>query len=873
MPEASNGKHLHISMKRFLYLPLSVFSVCALPACDREQPAAAEDAEAPLREERIAQVESERREFQNVRDEALDRELEEARRQLQIALLALEENAGGVVEEAAEPPEEDEGSTEGKDTGPEAGAEPQVDEREEAIDPDGIPGVARAIVVEEAPLAWGKTAALQNVVPVALLEAGDHQIFFAELSRFGDWFETSEYGFVWQPADLRTNPAWRPYTRGRWVHSDQGWTWLSDEPFGWAVYHYGRWVLLAKQGWVWVPGDDWAPAWVSWRQNDDYLGWAPLPPETLYDDVYDYDPGIDVAYDVAPEYYNFVPVDYFYEPVEPYCVPRVRVTTIVINTRNVTRFAVHERRIHCNGPDLAWVNHRCRRAARPCRIDFGREHEHFAHRHRHRLHDDALQVFAPRVNAPWNAAVCPGRVSGHLGRVDVVRAGKRRMERNLVVRHQRAALRRHEVARQAVSTTECKVALRQNIRRQHAEQEAQLTAGLLIKDEHQLRQAEAESRLRAASDAVSAAERRVKEGGLEPARMSKAKRSIKEVQAELARAREALHTRMENRGSSSSETKAGREGPPQEGPVAEEKRAGTSGDANSGRHVHAGKKRDQHVIDMLRDRQDALAKRAMEQAKARPRVAEQEAAGDSIEDDKRALRQAGDEEQSAQDRKPEAAAQAIAENRRRTAEQKATEGVARNQQRGRAARGLEKERGELEDGTEASDGNKGAERREAALAQQKAESAKRELEARQKAEEARRQALAQQRAEEVKRRALAQQRADESRKRALAQEKAEEARQRMVAQQKAEEARKRVEYEARRRAQVESQRRAAEERARADAQRRAAAEQAKARAEIQRRTESEARRRAAIEQARRQAQAEATRRQSEAGKKRSNKRR
>ena len=98
--------------------------------------------------------------------------------------------------------------------------------------------IPRAIVVEEAPQddtllpSVEASVALEATVPAALLETGDHQIFFAELSRFGEWFETQDYGFVWQPMALGTNPAWRPYTRGRWVNSDQGWTWLSDEPFG-----------------------------------------------------------------------------------------------------------------------------------------------------------------------------------------------------------------------------------------------------------------------------------------------------------------------------------------------------------------------------------------------------------------------------------------------------------------------------------------------------------------------------------------------------------------------------------------------------------------------------------------------------------------
>ena len=47
----------------------------------------------------------------------------------------------------------------------------------------------------------------------------------------------------------------------------------------WAVYHYGRWAFEPQMGWYWVPGRVWAPAWVSWRRSNDYVGWAPLPPE------------------------------------------------------------------------------------------------------------------------------------------------------------------------------------------------------------------------------------------------------------------------------------------------------------------------------------------------------------------------------------------------------------------------------------------------------------------------------------------------------------------------------------------------------------------------------------------------------------------
>lgn len=47
------------------------------------------------------------------------------------------------------------------------------------------------------------------------------------------------------------------------------------------VYHYGRWVLDPEFGWVWILGNEWARAWVSWRRSHDHIGWAPLPPDRL----------------------------------------------------------------------------------------------------------------------------------------------------------------------------------------------------------------------------------------------------------------------------------------------------------------------------------------------------------------------------------------------------------------------------------------------------------------------------------------------------------------------------------------------------------------------------------------------------------------
>lgn len=100
-------------------------------------------------------------------------------------------------------------------------------------------------------------------------------IFHNPLARYGHWIE-SDWGNAWQPS--HRGHGWRPYMDGRWVWTDYGWYWLSNEPFGWATYHYGRWQYDDYYGWIWIPDNQWGPAWVEWRYDTDYIGWAPLPP-------------------------------------------------------------------------------------------------------------------------------------------------------------------------------------------------------------------------------------------------------------------------------------------------------------------------------------------------------------------------------------------------------------------------------------------------------------------------------------------------------------------------------------------------------------------------------------------------------------------
>jgi hypothetical protein len=102
------------------------------------------------------------------------------------------------------------------------------------------------------------------------------QLFYDELSPYGTWVDYPSYGYVWIP---NGGPGFSPYvTDGHWVFTDDGWAWVSDYPWGWAAFHYGRWDYDNVYGWLWVPDEEWGPAWVSWRRSPGYYGWAPLGP-------------------------------------------------------------------------------------------------------------------------------------------------------------------------------------------------------------------------------------------------------------------------------------------------------------------------------------------------------------------------------------------------------------------------------------------------------------------------------------------------------------------------------------------------------------------------------------------------------------------
>ena len=206
---------------------------------------------------------------------------------------------------------------------------------------------------------------------------GDYSNFYEPLGAYGSWFSTSDYGYVYQPSVVR-NTSWRPYTRGRWAFTDHGWTWVSSEPFGWACYHYGRWALLRGAGWVWVPGSEWAPAWVTWRESPGHIGWAPLPPETLAWRGRSWDSSVETSFRIGSSWFSFVSYSNFGNNIQPYCLPITQNTVYFGSTTNVTHYRMNSGQVFVGGPVYRNV---CDRIGRPFPIhrlcmdqnpDFGR---------------------------------------------------------------------------------------------------------------------------------------------------------------------------------------------------------------------------------------------------------------------------------------------------------------------------------------------------------------------------------------------------------------------------------------------------------------------------------------------------------------------
>lgn len=215
----------------------------------------------------------------------------------------------------------------------------------------------------------------------------DYNDFYEYLSPYGVWVHYAPYGYVWTPRHVSHN--WRPYTYGRWVWTNYGWTWVSYHEWGWVPFHYGRWGWDNRLGWFWVPGSIWAPAWVSWRWGNVYIGWCPLPPDV------EFIPGTGIGslpYDFPDPYWVFIEGRYFqYDYLDRYILPYERNRTVVRLTVHKANLTVRNRQLLNQGVDVDQVKYITRSSVSRYEVEEGQKPG------QSRISGDTVRIFRPAV--------------------------------------------------------------------------------------------------------------------------------------------------------------------------------------------------------------------------------------------------------------------------------------------------------------------------------------------------------------------------------------------------------------------------------------------------------------------------------------------
>jgi hypothetical protein len=164
---------------------------------------------------------------------------------------------------------------------------------------------------------------------------------YDDLDDNGDWRDDSNYGHVWFPN--RVAAGWAPYHDGHWDWiSPWGWTWVDDASWGYAPFHYGRWVTIGGR-WGWVAGPVavravYAPALVVFIGGGGSgfggnVGWFPLGPREVYMP----------SYHVSREYVNRVNISN--TTVNNTTITNVYNTTIINKTTNITNVTYVNRNV------------------------------------------------------------------------------------------------------------------------------------------------------------------------------------------------------------------------------------------------------------------------------------------------------------------------------------------------------------------------------------------------------------------------------------------------------------------------------------------------------------------------------------------------
>ncbi len=137
--------------------------------------------------------------------------------------------------------------------------------------------------------------------PVRIVAAQQHFVSpdmtgAEDLYQYGSFQTVPGQGTVWYPSNVPAD--WQPYRYGHWEYvAPWGQTWIDDQPWGFAPFHYGRWARVGDR-WGWYPGEYtphpvYAPALVAFIGGGglsasisfgggDSIGWVPLGPGEDY---------------------------------------------------------------------------------------------------------------------------------------------------------------------------------------------------------------------------------------------------------------------------------------------------------------------------------------------------------------------------------------------------------------------------------------------------------------------------------------------------------------------------------------------------------------------------------------------------------------
>jgi hypothetical protein len=160
-------------------------------------------------------------------------------------------------------------------------------------DPDGPPliesGPSSPVALDD----WVLGREQRFVASQAQRYVSPNMTGYEDLDANGSWSTEADVGPVWYPSTY-VRADWAPYRYGRWAYVEPwGYTWVDDAPWGFAPFHYGRWIEVGGR-WGWTPGayvarPVYAPALVGFYGGSGFtasfsigsgpaVGWYPLAP-------------------------------------------------------------------------------------------------------------------------------------------------------------------------------------------------------------------------------------------------------------------------------------------------------------------------------------------------------------------------------------------------------------------------------------------------------------------------------------------------------------------------------------------------------------------------------------------------------------------